>query len=160
MLNKQNEIFDIRIFRIRISPPKSSPCFCILSHLKGSLKNASLWAHFRGLCNVDLIHFYLYGICNLTKVATRRIMLLNIFQTFSEQIFIRKLWTATIICNLSYFEKQLHAKKVFFKNFTKFTEKTPVLESLSKLQVWCISVNFVKHLRGYLFISKISVPAT
>ena len=160
MLNKQNEIFDIRIFRIRISPPKSSPCFCILSHLKGSLKNASLWAHFRGLCNVDLIHFYLYGICNLTKVATRRIMLLDIFQTFSEQIFIRKLWTAAIIYNLSYFEKQSHAKKVFLKISQSSRKNTCFRVSLSKLQVWCISVNFVKLLRGYLFISKISVPAT
>ena len=160
MLNKQNEIFDIRIFRIRLSPPKSSPCFCILSHLKGPLKNASLWAHFRGFCNVDLIHFYLYGICNLTKVATRRIMLLDIFQTFSEQIFIRKLWTAAIIYNLSYFEKQSHAKKVFLKISQSSSKNTCFRVSLSKLQVWCISVNFVKLLRGYLFISKISVPAT
>ena len=160
MLNKQNEIFDIRIFRIRISPPKSSPCFCILSHFKGPLKNASLWAHFRGFCNVDLIHFYLYGICNLTKVATRRIMLLDIFQTFSEQIFIRKLWTAAIIYNLSYFEKQSHAKKVFLKISQSSSKNTCFRVSLSKLQVWCISVNFVKLLRGYLFISKISVPAT
>ena len=160
MLNKQNEIFDIRIFRIRISPPKSSPCFCILSHLKGPLKNASLWAHFRGFCNVDLIHFYLYGICNLTKVGTRRIMLLDIFQTFSEQIFIRKLWTAAIIYNLLYFEKQSHAKKVFLKISQSSSKNTCFRVSLSKLQVWCISVNFVKLLRGYLFISKISVPAT
>ena len=88
-----------------------------------------LWAHFRGFCNVDLIHFYLYGICNLTKVGTRRIMLLDIFQTFSEQIFIRNLWTAAIIYTLSYFEKQSHAKKVFLK-ISQSSRKKHLFQSL------------------------------
>ena len=37
-------------------------------------------------------------------------ILLDIFQTFSEQLFIRQLWMTAIIYKISYFEKQSLAK--------------------------------------------------
>ena len=50
-------------------------------------------------------------------------MPLDIFQTFSEQLFIRQLWKVVIISKLSYFEKQVTYKKGVLKYFTKFTGK-------------------------------------
>ena len=41
--------------------------------------------------------------------------LVDIFQLFSGQNFIRQLWMATVLYKLSYFEKQSVAKKVFLK---------------------------------------------
>ena len=49
-------------------------------------------------------------------------MLLGIFQTFSEQLFIRQLWTAALVYKLLYFQKLALGKKVFLKA-SKFTGK-------------------------------------
>ena len=51
-------------------------------------------------------------------------MLLDIFQIFSEQLFIRQLWMAALVYKLSYFEKQALWKKVFLKALQSSQENT------------------------------------
>ena len=70
---------------------------------------------------MDSTNLLLYGTCNLQSDAY---MILNIFQTFSEQLFIRQVWTATLIYKLPYFEKQVFLKA------SKSSQETPMLESL------------------------------
>ena len=90
-------------------------------------------------------------------------MLLDIFQTFLEQLFSRQLWTATIIYNLFYFEKQSTAKKVFLKISQSLQENICVRVSfLIKLKAWGLHMwlwhrcflqilwNFWEHLRWLL----------
>ena len=101
-------------------------------------------------------------------------MLLDIFQTFSEQLFSRQLWTAGIIYNLYYFEKQSPAKKGVLKNFTKFKGKhlcqslffnkveglRPAYVTLAQV-FFCEFYEIFKNVYGGCFgILKISVQAT
>ena len=53
-------------------------------------------------------------------------MPLDISQTFSEQLFIRQLWTAALIYELSYFEKQAFGKKMLIKASQSSQENTCV----------------------------------
>ena len=108
----------IHFYSHGISSSKNTLCIGILAHLKRPLKNVSPWAYFRGFAvpyfnrYVDLTNLQFNRTCNL-KLQSDVDMLLDIFEKFSEQLFIRQLWPASIKCKLLYFEKQSFAKKAF-----------------------------------------------
>ena len=66
---------------------------------------------------------------------------MDIFNIFLEELY-RQLWTAAITNNLSYFEKQSLAKKMFLKISQKSYENT------------CVRVSFLTNLQACNFIKK------